>query len=49
MKRHPDETYEEYRKRRSQAQVKTERKLKGRLVWDSERWGTYRKSSKERE
>jgi len=40
MKRKDNESYEDYKKRRSEDNAKTKRRLKGVKVWPGD-WGTY--------
>lgn len=40
MKRKENESFEDYKKRRSEDNIRTNRRLKGINVWPSE-WGTY--------
>ena len=40
MKRKENESFEDYKKRRSEDSIRTKRRLKGINVWPSE-WGTY--------
>jgi hypothetical protein len=40
MKRNENESYEDYRKRRSEDNTRTRRRMKGIKVWPGD-WGTY--------
>ena len=48
MKRNPDESLEEYKLRRERDRIQTEAKLRGRVFWDSENLGTYRKKDRKK-
>jgi len=48
MKRKPEESFEEYKKRRSNDSELTKIYLRGRLFWNSHDWGTYRKKDKKK-
>lgn len=41
MKRLDDESYEEYKERRTKDSKRLKKYLKGRVFWDSRNWGTY--------
>jgi len=42
MIRNQNEPFEDYKKRRKAENEKTRLYLKGRIVWKSKEWGTYR-------
>jgi len=46
MKRKPDESFEDYKGRRSLEDIITRRKLKPIIFWDSKGKGTYRRDDR---
>ncbi len=44
MERKPDESFADYKVRRTAANKQLKRELKGKLVWDSAKRGTYIKA-----
>lgn len=43
MKREPNELFKDYKERRKIDKEKTEKKVKGKIIWSSKQQGTYRK------